>query len=49
MVMQAGDKVDQTPGLGKANNRLVKLEIFPGIPLNVFFTERLLESLDTRL
>jgi len=29
MVMQAGDKVDQALGLGKANDGLVKLEIFP--------------------
>lgn len=41
--MKSGDQIDQPPGLGDHNNRLVKLEILAGIPLGILLGERLLE------
>ncbi len=47
--MQGGDQINQPPGTGKHDNRLMKFEIFAGVSAGIFFAEGLLEPLKAGL
>jgi len=44
MVVQRGDELDETAGIGEENDGLMELQIFPGVALDVFLPERFLEA-----
>ena len=43
--MEGGDQINQPPGTGKHDNRMMKLEILAGVSAGILFAEGLLESL----
>ena len=45
VVVEGGDQINQSPGIGKHDNGLMELEIFPGVSPGLFFAEGLFEPL----
>jgi len=46
MIMEAGHQLDEPAGIREGNDALVKLEVLPGIALDVFLAERFFEAPD---
>lgn len=44
--MEAGDELNEPSGVGEDHDTLMKLEILPGIPLDILFVKWLLEALN---
>jgi len=49
VVVEGRDQINQPPGIGKHDDRLMKLEIFAGVAAGIFFAEGLLEPLKAGL
>jgi len=49
VVVEGRDQINQPPGIGKHDDRLMKLEIFAGVSAGIFFAEGLLEPLKAGL
>ena len=47
--MKAGDHADQAAGIGKKDDALMKLEILPGVTLDLLVAEGLLKSVHARV